>query len=293
MDHTYIEEHHIADRYVRKALPPDEADRFEEHYLSCPQCLDRLALAESMQRGFKRAASQEVATIAATRQLALVAWLARLGRSRQIGILTTALLLAAVLALPGALALRRLGALDQELAATRRALEQERERAATAARDPLEGSLDGGAEAEKLRGELEASRRDLEREREALTQAAGQLAQAREPQANVPILFLDAVRSGGPSEAPTHRLRRPTAAGWAVLSLQLEPPQAPSYQATLRDARGHELWRGTGLRPNEMEALSLSLPGSLLEPGDYTLAVEGTGGAAPTSRFTFRVLPPA
>jgi hypothetical protein len=285
MDHSYVEEHQIADRYVMGTLPPEEAERFEDHYLSCPQCLDRLALAESMQRGFKRAASQDVTQIAVTRQLALVAWLARLGRSRQLGVLTMSLLVVAVVSLPGAVALRRLGTLDRELADTRRALEEERERAASGARSTQD--------AEELRKELEASRRDLEREREARAEAAGQLAQAREPQANVPILFLDAVRSGGAPEAPTHRLRRPAAEGRAVLSLQLEPPLAASYQATLRDARGREIWRGTGLRPNEMEALSLSLPGSLLEPGDYTLTATGTGGGVSASRFTFRVLPPS
>lgn len=276
MNHDYIEEHQIADRYVMGTLPPDEAERFEDHYLSCPQCLERLALAESMQRSFKRAASQDVAQLAVTRQLALVAWLVRIGRSRQIGVLTMALLVVAVVALPGGLALRRSATLNQELAETRRALEQERERAAN--------NTSTAAEIEKLRTELDASRRDLVREQEERTRAAELLAQSRVPQANVPILFLDAVRSGGGSgEEPTHRLRRPPGNGWVVLALQLDPPLAPSYQAVLRDDGGRELWRGTGLRPNEMESLSLSLPASLLEPGDYTLVVDG-------SRFTFRVL---
>lgn len=285
MDHTYIEENQVVERYARGTLPPEDAARFEEHYLSCPQCLDRLDLAESMQRGFKRAAGQDAARLAATRQLALVAWLSRLGRSRQAAALFTVVLVVAVVALPGGLALRKLDDLDQELAQTRRALEQEKERAAAGSRT--------AAEVEKLRSELEASRGDLAREREAKEQATEQLAQARVPQANVPILFLDAVRSGGSSqEAPTHRLRQPPAAGWAVFALQLEPPFAASYRAILRDARGKELWRGTGLRPNEMEALSLSLPGNLLAPGDYTLTAEGTGASeAPASRFSFRVSP--
>jgi hypothetical protein len=281
MDHTYIEENQVVERYARGTLSPDEAARFEEHYLSCPACLDRLDLAESMQRGFKRAAGQDAARLAATRQLAVVAWLSRLGRSRQMAALFTVGLAVAVLALPGGLALRRLGELDQELAQTRRALEQEQERAAAGSRTAVE--------VEKLRSELEARQSDLARERQAREQAAEQLAQARVPQANVPILFLDAVRSGPSQEAPTHRLRQPSAAGWAVFALQLEPPLAASYQAILRDARGKELWRGTGLRPNEMESLSLSLPGSLLAPGDYILNAEGAG--SPSARFTFRVLP--
>lgn len=61
----------------------------------------------------------------------------------------------------------------------------------------------------------------------------------------------------------------------------------------LRDAQGHELWRGDGLQVNEMEALSLSLPASLLAPGDYLLLAEASTqppGRTP-ARFTFRVLP--
>jgi hypothetical protein len=283
MNHPEIEEHQVIDRYLMGQLPPEEAERFEEHYLSCPQCLDQLALGESMQRGFKRAAGQDVAVLAVTRQLALFAWLARLGRSRQAAVLAMALLVVVVAVLPGSLALRRLGEVDQELAETRRALDQERERAAAGSRT--------GAEVEKLRSELAARQRDLTREREARDQAAEQLAQSRVPQGNVPILFLDAVRGGGSStEGPTHRLRRPPAGGWAVLALQVDPPLARSYQVTLRDAGGRELWRGKDLQPNEMETLSLSLPGSLLEPGNYTLTAEGAGATG--SRFTFRVLPP-
>ena len=58
LDHATIEEEQIAERYVMGKLPPDEATLFEEHYLSCPECLDRLELAESMERGFKRAAGK-------------------------------------------------------------------------------------------------------------------------------------------------------------------------------------------------------------------------------------------
>src|SRR5258708_19912001 len=82
MDHAEIEEQQIVDRYVRGTLPAEEVARFEEHYLSCQDCLDRLDLAESMNRGFKRAAGQDAVRVAAARQLAVVAWLAHLGRPR-------------------------------------------------------------------------------------------------------------------------------------------------------------------------------------------------------------------
>ncbi|HYN20033.1 MAG TPA: zf-HC2 domain-containing protein [Thermoanaerobaculia bacterium] len=54
MNHPDIEELQIADRYLKGKLPPEEAVRFEEHYLHCQECLDRLKLAESMERGFHR-----------------------------------------------------------------------------------------------------------------------------------------------------------------------------------------------------------------------------------------------
>ncbi|HEX6903096.1 MAG TPA: zf-HC2 domain-containing protein [Thermoanaerobaculia bacterium] len=284
MDHTYIEDRQIVDRYVLGNLPPEEAARFEEHYLSCPECLDRLDVAESMQRGFQRAAGRDMARVAAARQLALVAWLSRLGRSRQMAALLMAVLVVAVL--PAGLAWRKIGERDRELEQTRSALEQERERSEAGSRR--------GAEVEKLRVEVEAGRRDLAREREARESAVEQLAQSRQPQGNVPILFLDAER-GGAGESSV-RLRLPAKPGWVVLALTIDPPHQPTYRVILRDANGREIWRGGDLRIDDRDSLSLSLPSSLLAPGDYTLAVEGLSpGRKPAAagRFIFRVLPPA
>jgi len=291
MNHTTIEESHVVDRYVMGTLPPDEAERFEEHYLSCPECLDRLALAETMQRGFKRAAGQDVARLAVTRQLALVAWLSRLSRSRQAAALFLALLVIAIL--PGGLTLWQLGRSTRQLAEIRRTLDQEREQSAAGAH--------AAAEVEKLRSALDASRHDLTQEQQARQQAAKQLAQtteqlaqARVPQVNVPLLYLDVAR-GGPDEAPNHALRQPPAASWVFLSLPLDSSTSPSYRAILRDAQGRELWSGEGLLPigdQDAQSLNLSLPGSLLAPGNYTLVVEGVGGPkAPPRRFPFQVRP--
>lgn len=274
MDHAQIEEQQLAERYVKGTLLPEEAERFEEHYLSCQECLDRLELAESMDRGFKRAAREEVTRIAAVRSLAGFAWLARLGRWRQSAALLAVVAISA--ALPGLVAWRQakeLGAVRGSLAEARRGEEAERERAAASSR---------------TEGEASALRTALAREREAKAEAERQLQQARQPQGNVPLLFLAVERGAG---EPTHRLRLPAAPGWAVLSLEIEPPHHAPYTATLRDRAGREVWRGQGLKPNEMDSLSLSLPTTLLAPGDYTIEVAASG--APASRFAFRVLPSA
>ena len=223
-----------------------------------------------MERGFKRAAGQDAARAAATRQLAVLAWLSRLGRSRQLAALAMAVLVVAVL--PGLLGLREVREREQELAAARSALEQERERAAA-------GSRTGAESEQRLRAELEASQAELERERQARASAAEQLDAARRPQGNVPILFLDPERGGG---APAHRVSLSRSPGWIVLALTVDSPYRPSYRAVLRDAKGREVWRDEGLEVNEMDTLTLSLPSNLLAPGDYTVEADGR-------RFTFRV----
>jgi hypothetical protein len=276
MDHTEIEERQIAELYLMGKLPPEEAAGFEEHYLSCQECLDRLELAESMDRGFKRAAGQDAARVAATRQIAVLAWLSRLGRSRQMAALAMAVLVIAVL--PGLLGLREVRERERELSAARSALEQERERAARAASEAeSKAGSEAHSEAQRLRKELEAS---LERERQARASADEQLEEARRPQTNVPIFYLDSERGGG---EPTLRLRLPKTPGRMVFALAVEPPHRPSYRVVLKDGKGGEVWRGEGLELNEREELSFSLPSTFLAPGDYTIEVDGR-------HFTFRVL---
>ncbi len=297
MDHTYVEAHEVADRYVLGRLGEEEAERFEEHYLSCPECLDRIELAEAMRRGFRRVAAEETAKAAIVRQLALVAWLGRLGRSRQVALLAMALLVAVLV--PAGLVLRGRDGTDGELSAARSALDEERTRAAASA----EEAERVGAEAERLRGELAASQGNLEREREKAARAnaelSAELERARAPQANVPILFLGAERGGPAAGEPTFQLRLPAAPGRVVLALEVDPPLRDSYGVILSSAGGRELWRGSDLRPNEMGTLSLSLPTTLLPPGDYAVAVAAAGPAVTGSpppapaRFAFRVLPPA
>ena len=299
MNHTDIEEHQIIDLYLMGKLPAEEAARFEEHYLSCPECLDRLEEAESMQRGFKRAAGQDAARLAATRQLALLAWLTRLGRSRQMAFLLLALF--AVAALPGGLAFRKIEDKNRELEGTRQALKKAQERAQVAdqalkkerGRSQAAGSQT--AEAEKLRKELEASRSELARERETSTGLAEQLEQALRPQANIAILALGIERSAGPADKPTASYVLPKTPQSIVIYLTIDATGHPAYRVVLRAPQGKELWRGTDF--HEMDGLlTLSLPSTMLKPGDYTLTAEGItpgGKPVPAGRFTFRVLPPA
>ena len=59
MNHQYIDEFLVAERYVENALPPDERAAFEAHLVDCQECTDRLILAGMfhMRNGFLSAAA--------------------------------------------------------------------------------------------------------------------------------------------------------------------------------------------------------------------------------------------
>jgi len=45
MEHAYIEQHAVAERYICNTLPEKERADFEQHLVDCQECMDRLLLA--------------------------------------------------------------------------------------------------------------------------------------------------------------------------------------------------------------------------------------------------------
>ena len=77
MDHRYIEEHHIVDRFLMGRLDAAEAERFQDHSMSCAECLDNLALAEKLQRGMRDAFAGDVGRVAPGPSMRRPAWYAQ------------------------------------------------------------------------------------------------------------------------------------------------------------------------------------------------------------------------
>jgi hypothetical protein len=57
MDHREIENDDVVERYLLGQLSGEAKERFEAHYLGCPECLDRLETAEAMIEGAREAAA--------------------------------------------------------------------------------------------------------------------------------------------------------------------------------------------------------------------------------------------
>ncbi len=262
MDHDYIQEHQVVERYVQGRLPEADADLFEDHYLTCEECLRRLRIAEKFQRGFRQVAAEE-----ATGALGILAAFLRSRRGLALGAVFAVLLAASAL-----LAVRsaRLGS-DLEEAQTRLAQTRaEEERRAEAARSEAESLRARLAQEREARGRLEE-----EAGRPRSAQAAGAW-----------IVTLVPVRSG-PTGEPSQRITLPPTPQWIVLALDLELDASGTFRAVLERQGGGTVWTGEGLRPSPQGELAIGFESSLLEPGDYRLRVEQDPGV-PVARIAFR-----
>lgn len=271
MNHPYIDDHQVAELYLQGKLSPEEAAQFEEHSMSCSECLDRLETAEKLRLGLRAVAAREVAAEAVKLGL-----LARLVRSRLAPFALTALLAIAVL--PAGLLWRRAGRLEGELAQTREQLREERSRPIpTPTPDPNDPEL--GA----LRSQLDAERQEKER-------LAAELEKAGEPRANVPVVPLSPERSA-PGSEPSTRISLSSSPELLVLLLELDATDFPSYRAMV--SGGGTAWHLAHLRPDAQGTLTLALPATRLQPGDFTVRVEGLpahGKSAPVADFSFRLV---
>jgi anti-sigma factor RsiW len=45
VEHVYIDEHSVAERYISRRLTPQEREEFEQHLVDCQECADRIVLA--------------------------------------------------------------------------------------------------------------------------------------------------------------------------------------------------------------------------------------------------------
>ncbi|HKX32255.1 MAG TPA: hypothetical protein VJ302_31500 [Blastocatellia bacterium] len=294
MEHSYIEENQIADRYLSGKLPAEERSRFEEHFVDCSQCLDRLETTADLRTGLRTVAAEEALRARTQLQIAqvgLVARLVRLSRARQAGLLAALLFLIAV---PPVLLYREWSRASHDLAqinqvfSERQRQSEERERAAVSQMKELQAREQESAAA---RDQLAAQ---LERERGAQSRPGEKVDPAEDLQATVPVFALNVVRSAASDQSqPVDRITIPSSSKSVILLLELDPdPDLLSYRGTLSTAEGRSLWSNQDLKPGSRGTLALNFNSSLFKPGNYLLALEGVTAQrryVPVAKYTFRV----
>jgi Putative zinc-finger len=298
MEHSYIEERNIAERYLSGKLTPEERMRFEEHFLDCTQCLDRLEPTEDLRTGLKAIAAEEALQARADLQVGVVgmvgllAGVARLSRARRAASLAGLIL---AIALPMALLIREERSARRELAQANQTSSElqrkyeEREQAARA----LENEIESRERQSSAQRELLAAQ--LERERAERSRLANEVSKAAGLQSDIPIFALSLARGGEADlSQPVNRITLSPSSQSIIILLELDPnPDLQSYRASISTADGRSIWSRNGLKPSSQDALALSIKSSLLRPNNYLLTLEGLtaeGRYVSVAKYTFRAL---
>jgi len=287
MDQEYIEGYKNTDRYLQGTLSATERIRFEEHFIDCAECLDRLEMTEDFRGGLRTLAADRAAASRVYARPGRRAGLMGMPGGRHAALLAAAVLL--LVALPSVLLIVWTGQ-------SRRQVDQARLSAADWQRKYEESQQAGRkAEAAMQSREQEVARQRLEIEvqRERQTRVAEQLG----PQAllqTAPIFDLNTVRGGTPGQpAAATRIAIPPSAQWIVLKLEIEPdPELQSYRATVFTSGERIICRASDVVAVR-GTLAVSCDSSLFRTGDYRLALEGLirqGGHVSAGAYSFHVI---
>jgi hypothetical protein len=298
MEHSYIEDQNIAERYLSGKLSPEERVRFEEHFLDCRQCLDRLEPTEDLRTGLQAIAAEEALQARADLQVGVVGMVGLLARAARLSRARRAALLAGLIlaiALPMALLIREWRSAQRELARanqTSSELQRRYEEGEQAAR-ALVNEIESRERQSSAQRDLLAAQ--LERERKESSRLADEVSKAASLQSDIPVFALSLARSGeaDPSQ-PINRITLSPSSQSIILLLELDPnPDLQSYRVTVSTADGRSIWSRSGVKPSSPDALALSFNSSLLKPNNYLLTLEGLtaeGRYVSVAKYTFRAL---
>ena len=264
MEHAYVAEHDVTFRYVMRKLSDEEERAFEEHLVDCARCLDDLQEVQSLQRGLRRTAGERLTTVPAP---AAVVTHERRGPTVR-AVMTWLAAAAVVVAAAGSFGYLRMR--QQVTAAQERAAESQR--AYQSARSALEQAL--------------AAPRPP-----APQPAAGPGSTITLPQA-IAVLDLDLVR-GGDAASRVQPVSLPPQTELAVITLEVgNTSEYPRYRVTIESDRGATVWQRDDVRAASPSTVAAAVPAILLEPGRYTVLLQGIGRdgrAANSVRYPFRV----
>jgi hypothetical protein len=252
MDHREIEERNIPDLYLMNKLSSEARLRFEEHFISCPECLSRLEMTEDLRAALK---SELIARPLNTVQLK---------RRSPFRTYAFALIAAAILISIGLLAAlafrtwseqqRQSVELRNRLAEAAASLEQERNKSA-----------------------------QLNAQIAALAQQQGTVP--------VFPLVITRGGSDTPGSA-LNSIALPQTGWIIFLLELPDVPRIETYKAVVRDSKGMLVSDISGMKSPSRDSLAISVLSSLLMPGDYVIALEGltSGRYVQLGRYSFHVL---
>src|SRR5712691_8020025 len=251
MTHSYIEENNITHRYLIGRLSVDEQTGFEEHLVDCPECLDRVQIANRFRRGLRRAVAEDVEQRRVFTQIGLLAWLTHLssGQRRTLYLATIAL----SVGLPLLIYFGEMRRIQRELGQVK-----------TAYADLQRRYAQQQQAAGRLEEELQASE-ERNRQAELQRQGPGPVASGHSTQSQsnigLPLFALNTVRdSEAEPSHPANEVSIPRFSRWIILSLEFEPdPAAQFYRATILNQQMQPVWNASNLKLTSKDTIVVSV----------------------------------
>ena len=290
MEHKYINEFDIIDRYLMGRLPAEETAEFESHFVDCRECVGQMKTTKALADGLRIVASEQVREPRSYEPIGTVRGLLHTSSPKKLALAASALLL---VALVGAVLVSdqirrsRVEAAQAKISSAEweRRYEEERETSSLAEMRHQDSERDLKTQLAQLRAELEN-----EQKTEATPDGPG----AKQPQINLAIFVLKSTRASEPSTSALNELNLPRSPANFVISVQLEEQGGyKTYRMTIENDRRHLIWKGRGLKPDRYNSLSIGFNSTFFRDRDYLLTVEGVagdGGTRVVGKYPFRVL---
>jgi len=283
MNHDYIEQLDLIDRYLTGKLVAEESERFEEHFIDCPQCIDRLKITREFKRGL-RLLTMEQASPRENYLSKAIRWLF-LERMTWTIAACSLLLITSVIAILLFSQVRRLRSeADQAKIASSEWQRRYEEQQSAIISDQQR------RESERTLSEQVQQPREENQKRDAHRGDTSDYFQGWiRPSINIPIVALESVRGG------SNEITLPSSATGFVISIPLEGASPyPTYRMTIL-ANDRPLGEKDGFKPDLHNALTAILSSSHFRPGDYLMKVEGIAeGRDPAiiGIYPFRIIKP-
>lgn len=281
MDHQYIKECNIADRYVMGRLADQERDEFEQHFISCNSCVQAVEELQAVHDaltivGRDAIVESEIWLVRGFRRL--IPWLTPL---QAVTLTATVVVLAA-----GPLYLfinqnRRLQAQrDDSLSLSQSLSEELREEREEALRKSTD------------RIHPDAGDKEVGGQSTSIPRYDRQLSRLREPIPDPPLTILgDAQRGVRNTTAPTAKVIDDPAAPAFVIEVDLQDePDSRKYRATIQAESGNTVWKAKKVVSVRDGTLRILLPSGYLRPGNYLLVLQRVSSEPQVTDYHFELV---
>ena len=293
MDHKYINEFDLVERYLMGRLAADETTEFEAHFVDCRECVDQMKTTRALVDGLRIVASEKAPETRGHEPRGIFSWLRHTSSRKSLAFAAGVLLL---VALAGAQVvsnqIRRsrveAGQAKISSAGWERRYEEERESSSLAEMRHQDSERELKTQLAQLRAELE---NEHKQNAEAITDDPGA---SKKPQINLAIFELKSTRGSEPSTGALNELILPRSPANFVILVPLGGEGSyETYRTTIVNDRKHLIWKESGLRPNRYNSLTVGFNSTFFRAGDYVLRVEGVAEDGRTSvvgEYSLRVL---